>query len=131
MLALIDFILSIPLTGAVFAQTADQPAQRGDGGLHVSNGGMVGYVGGSGSISGDVVGPGGSSGGSTKPADAEPNAITGGSVAPLEETAQEQRVDTTPARSPNDGAMNLFIGFAVLVGIALLVLSVRRRPRTA
>jgi hypothetical protein len=118
--------LSIPLAGSAAGQTApDQPARRGDGGLHVSGGGVVGYVGGSGSISGNVVGPGGAQNTATRPAvsDSESNAVLGGEVAPPQKPAHEVDTGVEQTASKRSG---LPIPIVVLIGVALLALVVRR-----
>ena len=70
---------------------------EGDGGLHVCCGGSVGYVGGSGSISGHVRGPGGSSTHHVAPKTSVPNATTGGDTSPV--VLLKRHVDAAPVKS--------------------------------
>lgn len=88
--------LVLGIGGPGWAQSSDdRDGSRSQGGLHVSGGGVFGYIGGSGSPSGTIRGPGGS--GSSAASDrgrdvapaapaAEPTAVQGGVVAdvPLE-----------------------------------------------
>lgn len=119
--------LSFPIAGPAEAQSPDrpsQPSQRGDGGLHVSNGGMVGYVGGSGSISGNVVGPGGTQDAAAEPAveEGEPNAVMGGAVGPAQKATRE--VDDSTTQASSTGSNLLFPVFALLA-VALIAFVVR------
>ena len=130
----------LPLLVAVLIATSAYPAQgqsapqqprRGDGGLHVSNGGVVGYVGGSGSISGRVVGPGGGGGGSAPAQEAEdaaPNALTGGSVAPAVD-ARGEADDSAVRASSSTSTPWLPVAAGTALGLLLLVFLTRRlRP---
>ena len=114
------------------AQSGAEAPTKGDGGLHVSDGGMVGYVGGSGSISGTVRGPGGS-GGSGAPApkpavaDAGPSAITDGKVTPARISVPDAS-DAIPARSESPWRGPLIA--AAMLAVTLVVLFVRPKRLT-
>jgi hypothetical protein len=112
-----------------FAEQAPrQPRKAGDGGLHVSNGGSVAYVGGSGSISGNVVGPG-SGGGSarSKPA-VEPNAIDEGAVAPVSDPIVVTVKPTQAASAERNIPLALWIGAPIVLALITAVFARRRRP---
>jgi hypothetical protein len=117
------------------AQSTPQQPTSGDGGLHVSNGGSIGYVGGSGSISGTVRGPGGGDRrGSSAPKRAVtpkpdgPSAVTGGVVEPAEAgVLRPQSVENAKDASSLTGPMLA----AGMVALACAVLFVRRRPSGA
>jgi hypothetical protein len=114
-------------------QSTPERPQRSDGGLHVSNGGVFGYVGGSGSPSGRIVGPGrGGGGGGSAPAqeakDVSPNSLTGGSVGPAID-ASGASDETTEAASNSTTVPWLPLAVGTGLGLILLILMTRRlRP---
>jgi hypothetical protein len=110
------------------AQSGEAPS--GDGGLHVSGGGTVGYVGGSGSISGTVRGPAGGRGRPSGPAVAPapaPNASKDGVVAPARQAKVAKEVKTDAA--PVSDTMSM-VPFAVVVAASIIAMAlfIRRRP---
>jgi hypothetical protein len=119
-----SFALLGPLPALANPSDAGTGAQR-DGGLHVSGGGVVGYVGGgSGSISGNVRGPGGSIGSSRSgPAvsGAEPTAVQDGIVQKLRlEVPRERPLGATNTSSRMSDTVT-WLGVAlVIVGVVLL-----------
>lgn len=103
----------------------EQPAQRGDGGLHVCCGGMIGSVGGSGSISGTVRGPGAGPS-APRPVVREdvPPALTKGIVEPAEIAVRDDEpVEAEEASSTATGPLLA----ALLVAVAAIAIFARRR----
>jgi hypothetical protein len=123
-------LLVLPLIALVtvlatpaMAQSTGGESSSGDGGLHVSGGGVVGYVGGSGSISGNVRGPGGgsSSRAPTRAPDPGPAAVTDGVVEPAELPIVESPVDATNASSPGPNLLFAAMLGVVVIGIAIFL----------
>ena len=126
------FAFTVLLGAPAFAQDTE-----GDGGLHVSGGGMIGTVGGSGSVSGTVRGPEGG-GGASRPAPAsvvkadpadQLNAVTDGDVKPATIAERPaQPLDATPiASSSSMPAMLLTVLIPSIVAAG--VFYAIRRPR--
>lgn len=117
-----------------YAQAEPEQPRRGDGGLHVSGGASVGYVGGgSGSISGNVVGPGGgaSSGAAAPkkevaPAPAEqPSAVAGGQVS---DAIPVEAAQTDPASERTADPVIFWFAIVGLIVAGAAVLLAGRRP---
>jgi hypothetical protein len=130
-LALITVAVALAsVAGApVLAQSSSQAPRRDGGGLHVSGGGVVGYVGGSGSISGNVTGPGGSRprarSTAVSPA-SEPNASKDGVVTPARITV-EKAPRSKPVKASNATPLPLVIVLGSLAVAAFVLLGRRRR----
>jgi hypothetical protein len=125
---LVVFVLVIGLAAPAFAQS---DAPEGDGGLHVCCGGMVGSVGGSGSISGTVRGPGAparASNPAPAKADTAPSAVTDGAVAPAKIEPADESLNEAPTAATGSAPNGPLLA-ALIVAIAAAVLFLR--PRSA
>jgi MYXO-CTERM domain-containing protein len=119
-------VFFVALAGVAGGQ--ETPRRPRKGGLHVSGGGVVGYVGGSGSISGNVTGPGGGGSTGTQPVvDDGPSAVEGGVVSDVPIPPVDR--DSRPASSKETSSplVVLLWALAVLVAGAAIRLY-RRRP---
>ena len=126
-LTLLCCVALIALTSPTAVGQTSNRQPNGDGGLHVCCGGSVGYVGGSGSISGNVVGPGGGGGGQRAAApatDVQPNAATNGSLEPALQIRDSSAEKSTPAASKTSIP---YIPIAAVLGALLLFVVVRTR----
>jgi hypothetical protein len=114
--------------GSALGQAADAPSQ--DGGLTVCCGGTFGYMGGSGGVSGRVVGPGGGSGGNATlpaPAPAKPSALNSGVVAPA-----KIPVVHVPAKQASSSGHLDALSWVMIALLALgAVFFYRKLPRSA
>jgi hypothetical protein len=122
---LVAAALLVAFAAAAGAKEPRKPPS--DGGLHVSGGGVVGYVGGgSGSISGNVTGPGGGRSSGIEPAvDTKPTAIDGGVVSKTRLPAEG--VQTTSASQAPD-ASGLALWVLAVLGAGAMIWLYRRRP---
>ncbi len=114
--------------GSAFAQSSDSTAPANNGGLTVCCGGTFGYAGGSGGVSGRVVGPGG--GGTAvqpAPAPAKPSAVNSGVVAPAK--VPVVHIPAQEASSSGHPDVLTWVMVALMAFGALFLY--RRLPRTA
>lgn len=125
----------VGIASPAWAQSSDESDSRDRGGLHVSGGGVFGYVGGSGSPSGTITGPGGArrsqaaAGVSAPVRDPMPSAVQGGVVskAPLP-VQPEAEVEAEPAASVRLSPLTWLIAALMLAGFVWLY---RKLPKAS
>lgn len=107
--------VAVVLAAPAAAEEAGSDRPSGDGGLHVSGGATFGYIGGSGSPSGTIRGPGGSgAGGNVAPAPAEPE------TPPQPEPAAEVEPAAPPAEDAEEASSGARMGPLSWVVAALM-----------
>jgi hypothetical protein len=133
----LTFVIAVlvGMAAPAVAQEADRSAERSrDGGLRVCCGATFGYIGGSGTISGEVRGPaGGSSQRAPAPApapDPEPNVLMNGEVTPVKVTSAVSEEPLAVESAPASWPRGLLGGIMAAVVLAGIVIGFRRRSAT-